>query len=326
MASSSESGGSTLELRVGLFMLLGLAIIGYMVVVLGRFGNGVKPSYTLTVELPNASGLLKNSKVLMSGAQVGSVVDGPDLLDHARGVSVVIRVQQPTRIAHNARVIVGSSGLMGDRYVDVVPSAQDEGGYYQPGETVHGTRAEGMDDLTRKGGQLVDDLRAVVANLNGTITRLNTELLKPEMFKNFQDSAANLSVTTNNFKAASEKLGGVLDEVHGVVTEAHGAVDGAKDTLSSAKAAADGVQGAIGDARKVLGGVRSATDQAVHGPGLLGTLISNKDLSDNVSALVSNLRRSGILFYKDRAAATATTATPGPSPSASPEPTRTRRR
>ncbi len=80
---ASES--TTLELRVGLFMLVGLAIIGYMVVVLGRFGNGVKPSYTLTVELPNASGLLKNSKVLLSGAQVGSVVDGPNLLDHAAG-------------------------------------------------------------------------------------------------------------------------------------------------------------------------------------------------------------------------------------------------
>ena len=90
--ASSES--STLELRVGLFVLVGLAIIGYMVVVLGRFGNGVKPSYTLTVELPNASGLLKNSKVLMAGAQVGSVVDGPNLLDHARGVAVRLRISR----------------------------------------------------------------------------------------------------------------------------------------------------------------------------------------------------------------------------------------
>ena len=180
-----------------------------------------------------------------------------------------------------------------------------------------------MDDLTRKGGQLVDDLRTAVANLNGTITRLNTELLKPEMFKNFQDSAANLSVTTNNFKAASEKLGGVLDEVHGVVNQAHGTMDGAKDTLASAKAAADDVRGAIGDTRKVLGTVRNAADEAVHGPGLLGTLITNKELSDNVSALVSNLRRSGVLFYKDRAATAA--ATPSPAPAETPAPTRSRR-
>ena len=87
---------TALELRVGLFVLVGLAIIGYMVVVLGRFGSGVKPSYTLTIELPNASGLLKNSKVLMAGAQIGSVVDGPNLLDHARGVEVKVRLQQPT--------------------------------------------------------------------------------------------------------------------------------------------------------------------------------------------------------------------------------------
>ena len=316
MATSSENSGHTLELRVGLFVLVGLAIIGYMVVVLGRFGNGVKPSYTLTVELPNASGLLKNSKVLMAGAQVGSVVAGPDLLDHARGVAVKLRIQEPAHIARNAQVVVGSSGLMGDRFVDVLPAAQDEGGYYGPGEIVHGTRAQGMDDLTAKGGQLVDDLRAAVANLNGTITRLNTEMLKPETFKNLQDSMANLSVTTNNFKAASEKLGGVLDDAHGVVTRAHAAMDGAKDTLASAKAAADDVRGAIGDTRKVLGTVRTAADQAVHGPGLMGTLISNKELSDNMAALVSNLRRSGVLFYKDRAAASS--AEPSPTPAATP--------
>ena len=174
-----------------------------------------------------------------------------------------------------------------------------------------------MDDLTAKGGQLVDDLRAAVANLNGTITRLNTEMLKPETFKNLQDSMANLKDTTNNFKAASEKLGGVLDDAHGVVTQAHAAMDGAKDTLASAKAAADDVRGAIGDTRKVLGTVRTAADQAVHGPGLMGTLISNKELSDNMAALVSNLRRSGVLFYKDRAASSPE-AGPGPTPVATP--------
>ena len=41
-ASSSES--STLEFRVGLFVLVGLAIIGYLVVSVGRFSNGLKPS------------------------------------------------------------------------------------------------------------------------------------------------------------------------------------------------------------------------------------------------------------------------------------------
>ena len=309
MASSSENtSGGALEFRVGLFVLIGLAAIGYMVVQFGRFGVGLKKTYPLVVELPNASGLLNNSKVLMSGAQIGSVTQEPRVLDHARGVAVRVAVNQEIRIAHNARIVVGRSGVLGDRFVDVLPAEQDEGGYYQAGEIVHGTRTPGgMEELQRQGGLLVDDLRAAVANLNGTITRLNQDLLKPELFKNLQESVANLNATTRNFQAASEKLGGVLDEAHGVVGKAGGAMDGAKDTLDTANKAAEDVRKALGDARKVLGSVNRATDEAVHGKGLVATLISDPELSNNLAALISNLRRTGVLFYKDRPA-------PAPSP------------
>ncbi len=320
MASSSEN--RTLEFRVGLFMLLGLAIIGYLVVSVGRFSNGFTKYYALTVELPNASGLLRNSKVLLAGAAIGTA-GAPAVLPNGQGVSVPLQINERIHIARNARIVVGSSGLMGDRYVDVMLPSVPEGGYYGPGDTVMGSRASGMDDLEAEGGKLVGDLRATVANLNGTITRVNTEMLTPAMFKNLQDSVANLSVTTKNFQSASEKLNGVLDDAKGTVAQAKGAMDGAKDTLASAKTAADDVQKAIGDARtaigdtrKVLAGVRSATDEAVHGPGLLGTLISNKQLSDNLASLIANLRRSGVIFYKDR---------PVPAPEATPATERKKR-
>ena len=310
MASSSESSGGALEFRVGLFVLLGLAIIGYMVVQFGRFGVGLRKSYPLTVELPNASGLLNNSKVLMAGAQIGSVVQEPRVLEHARGVAVRVVIyydasQQRMNIPRNAKIVVGSSGLLGDRFVDVLPPAQDEGGYYQDGEIVHGTRAPGgMEELEDQGGKLVGDMRAAVANLNGAITRINEDLLRPELFKHLQDTVTSLDATTRNFQAASEKLGGVLDDAHGVVNKAGGAMDGAKDTLDTANKAAEDLRKAVADARKVLGSVNKATEEAVHGKGLIATLISDPELSNNLAALVSNLRRSGVLFYKDRAAST----------------------
>ncbi len=300
MASTDNT--AALELRVGLFVLLGLAVIGYMVVQFGRFGTTLKSSYEVTVELPNGSGLLKNSNVLLAGATVGTVLDPPQVLDHARGVSVHLRIFQPIQIPRNAQVVVGSSGLLGDRFVDVITKSHDEGGYYQPGEIIHGSRQAGMDDLTRDGGLLVGDLRTAVANLNNTITRVDHDLLKQETFQNLQEALQHLNATAKNFQAASEKLTGVLDDAHGVVDRAGGAVDNAKDALNSAKAAATDAQGAIADSRKVLGSVKNVTDQAVHGHGLIGTLISDPKLADNLSALISNLRRSGVLFYKDRPA------------------------
>ena len=305
MASSSESGSGVLEFRVGLFVLIGLALIGYMIIQFGRFGVGLKNTYPLIVELPNASGLLNNSKVLMSGAQIGSVTQEPRVLEHARGVAVRVAINAEQKIYRNYKIVVGSSGLLGDRYIDVLPAATDEGGSYAAGEIVHGTRAPGgMEELTEKGSRLVDDLRKAVANLDGTITRVNQDLLKPELFQNLQVSVANLNATTKNFQAASEKLGGVIDDAHGVVGKASGAMDGAKDTLATADKAAEDVRKAFGDARKVLGSVNKATDEAVHGKGLIATLISNPELSNNLTSLISNLRRSGVLFYKDRPAPT----------------------
>ena len=312
MATSSDSGGKA-ELRVGLFVLIGLAVIGYMVVQFGRIGVGLRKSYPLTVELPNASGLLKNSKVLLSGAQVGVVTEEPHVLDHARGVAIRLVIYEPLKVARNAKIVVGSSGLLGDRYVDILAAVENQGGFYQPGETVKGVRAPGgMEELQRQGGQLVDDLRGAVANLNGTINRLNEQLLKPEVYKNLQDSVANLNATTKNFQTASEKLGGVIDDAKGAVAKASGALDGAKETMGTANQAAEDVRKAVGDARKVLGSVKSATDEAVHGKGLLGTLVSNPELSDNLTALISNLRRSGVLFYKDRPAQAAPTDNDNP--------------
>ena len=316
MASTDST--AALEFRVGLFVLFGVAVIGYMVVQFGRFGTTLKAAYQVTVQLPNASGLLKNSRVLLAGATVGTVLDSPQVLDHARGVAVSLKIYRPIQIPRNAQIVVGSSGLMGDRFVDIVTKPQDEGGYYQPGETIRGTRQTGMDDLTRDAGLLVGDLRNTVANLNGTITRLNQNLLKDDTFKNLQESLAHLNATTKNFQTTSEKLSGVVDDAHGVVDRAGGAVDAARDTMNSAKTAADEVQAAVGDTRKVLASAKNVTDEAAHGHGLITSLLSDPKLADNLTALISNLRRSGVLFYKDRPPSAGTAETESTSDGAPP--------
>ena len=70
-----ESG---LELKVGLFICIGLAVISAMIVIFGMGGSqGFKKYYPLKVDLPNANGLLKGSDVLLAGARVGYVATKP---------------------------------------------------------------------------------------------------------------------------------------------------------------------------------------------------------------------------------------------------------
>ena len=50
---------------------------------------------------------------------------------------------------------------------------------------------------------------------------------------------------------------------------------------------------------KTLEAFRELANQARTGKGLLGTLVSNKEMADNLRSFVLNLRKHGILWYKD---------------------------
>jgi hypothetical protein len=65
--------------------------------------------------------------------------------------------------------------------------------------------------------------------------------------------------------------------------------------MSSAKKAADDLQVAIADARKAF---KAATE----GKGLVAALLTNPELTNDLRALISNLRAHGVLFYRDSAA------------------------
>src|SRR5436190_17162390 len=110
----------TLELKVGVFVAIGLAVIGGFVVKFGRLGEGFKTYYDLTVRFKDASGLLKGSDVLLSGARIGRVGGGPRLLQEGEGVAVPLRIYDYVKIPQKSQFTVGSTGLLGDRFVNVI--------------------------------------------------------------------------------------------------------------------------------------------------------------------------------------------------------------
>jgi hypothetical protein len=52
-------------------------------------------------------------------------------------------------------------------------------------------------------------------------------------------------------------------------------------------------------AKKASDEFRALAQQAQTGRGALGMLISNREMADNLRAFILNLRKHGILWYKD---------------------------
>jgi phospholipid/cholesterol/gamma-HCH transport system substrate-binding protein len=269
-----------LEFKVGIFVFVGLAMLGALVVQFGRLGEGFKTYYALTVRFNDASGLLKGSDVLLAGARIGKVADGPRLVEGG-GIAVPLKIYDYIKIPEGAKFTVGSSGLLGDRFVNVTMPPGQPKAYLPPNASISGARETGIDDLTREGGALVGDLRGTVQKIDTTVNRLNQDTLSSANMENLKSSMEHLNQATGALAESSKKLDGVIEQ--------------ADSTMTSAKEAADNLQSAISDARKVL-------NSASKGKGLVAALLNDQQLANDLHALITNLRAHGVLFYRDSAA------------------------
>jgi len=305
---STERKG--VEFLVGLFLLAGLSAIAVLVVLFGRVGRSMEDSYSITVQFPNASGIVKGSEVLLSGASVGNVDALPELVAGSYAVRVKLRLRSDVKIPRTSYFQIRTSGLLGDAYVDVVtPAKFTPDDFAGDGEVIEGTRTTGFDDLTSKGSEMIDTLnRDILKKVSGELDALkiatqniNERLLTEKNLKNIEVTFENLSTTSREFAETAKQLDSIVGKTDSVVTSAQG-------TMKTIDTTANDLKGALADFRKMADSATKTADSARHvmgrierGDGALGMLLNDRQTAENLRTLIANLRRSGVLFYKDRA-------------------------
>src|SRR5207247_3156349 len=139
-------------------------------------------------------------------------------LNREGGVDVPLKIYDYIKIPEGAKFTVGSSGLLGDRFVSVaMPSGQPKA-YLPPNASISGARETGIDDLTREGGALVGDLRGTVQKIDTTVSRLNQDTLSSENMENLKASMEHWNKATGPLAPSSEKLDGVIEKADSIMT------------------------------------------------------------------------------------------------------------
>jgi phospholipid/cholesterol/gamma-HCH transport system substrate-binding protein len=268
------------QIKVGIFILIGLATVGLMVVYFGRLGEGFSSYYNVRVEFANASGLLRGCEVLLAGAKVGRVTNDPTILPDMKGVYVEARILEQVQIPVGSKFSIGSSGLLGDKYVEIALDGDGkESGFIKPDAVLKGTENSGGIAGVAAGAEgLISDLQTTVGNINAVVKKLDSTILSKEELDSISATMKNLQTATGRIADASKQIDTTLKS--------------GKDTMDSAKKAADELQATLAALHKLI-------DQAKSGSGVLGTLISNRDMANNLRALILNLRKHGVLWYKD---------------------------
>ena len=194
-----------LETKVGLFLMFGIGIICTLIIFFGEVQGLFKPTYNLTVQFPNASGLLKGSDVYLSGALIGKVTSDPHPIPDTQKVEVTLKIDKKVGIREDANYVIGSSGLLGDRFVEVKPVEYPAGTrddqkkpYVKDGAIIEGAKTASIDDLTNSAQPLIEKANHIAAQLDDMITRLNTDVLSGTSTDDLKATITNLRDMVKN--------------------------------------------------------------------------------------------------------------------------------
>ena len=318
------------ELLVGLFLLVGLLLLGGLILQFGRVKESFKETYTLRVAFPNANGIKAGSPVMLGGSRVGRVQKTPELNDTFDGIIVTLEIFGDVEIPADAAIAVGSAGLMGDALIEITPSGEESHDFisHEHPEVIEGKKATGFTELQNTAQQVgkkvdvvLDDVRDAlkplrdslkklnetamseetlgdfkesIEHLNNTMARLDDHVLGEENAKALGASLKNLGEATESFKKAAKTAEGTIEKLDTSLEKLDPALEKLDSVMTNADEALIAIKGGAESFSTTMNYLRD-------GEGLLGALMEDEELKADFKDLVYNLKRNGILFYRNSA-------------------------
>jgi phospholipid/cholesterol/gamma-HCH transport system substrate-binding protein len=116
---------SSVELAVGIFVLIGVICVGYLTIKLGKMELMGDNYYVVNARFQNVSGLKAGSQVEIAGVQVGQV--HTIVLDPETQLAMVkLKIQGGIELTDDVIASVRTSGLIGDKFIKLSPGGSDE--------------------------------------------------------------------------------------------------------------------------------------------------------------------------------------------------------
>lgn len=193
------------KIRLGLFIIGGLAICVLALFIIGKQKNLFDPVFKITSEFYNVSGLQVGNKVRFSGITVGTVDNISIINDSTVKVDLLVKKSVQKFIKNDSEVAIGSEGIIGDRLV-IITQGGDESPLAVDGQHLYSNEPvetdaimASLEETSVNAAIITEQLAEIMVEINqgnGTLSRL----IKDESI------AENLNQTIVNLKKSSRGL------------------------------------------------------------------------------------------------------------------------
>ena len=186
------------EAKVGAFTLVGLALFAGVLIMLSGFKLGGDKGYTLYAGFKQVVGVEPQSVVRLSGVPVGKV---KKIQNDGQGVTVTLSINRDVKIPKGSQVTIGSSGVMGEKFINILPT-DPAVGWAENGDYLIGQEEAGMDTMFAGLGKVVDQAQELVASMNKIVGNAEFQGSVIQMAVNMRDATAHI----NGMMAAFENM------------------------------------------------------------------------------------------------------------------------
>ena len=277
------------EAKVGAFTIGGLMMLCATVFSLGNFNFGSDDNYTLYAGFKQVIGLEPQAAVMLAGVPIGKVTE---IKNDGGGVTVTMEINDKAQIPDNPVVTVASSGVMGEKFINILP--QKSGGkYLKNGDYLYGSDEAGMDSMFEGMNKVLDKVETLVESMNNIIGD-----------PTFQQSMIGMS---ENMRDASDHMNGLMDTLDRIAAANEGNVNQMAQQLNSALGALDATMQSVehmatsmdnlvsdpqvaDDLRETLSNISSASENIAHMAENMDNVIGDRETAEDMKATIKNAK------------------------------------
>ncbi|MDL1968445.1 MAG: MlaD family protein [Deltaproteobacteria bacterium] len=272
----------SIEAKVGVFVVIGMIILGYMSMRIGKLGFKMDKGYDVNVYFDSASGLEEDVSVEIAGVEVGRV--RKILLENGKAL-VILRIDSNVKLRKDVKASIRSRGILGDKYVVLVQGStaahliEPDGRIISAVSTtdldslmnVLGEVAKNISELTRSfanvmGGEqgeaslrsIVDSMKSVAETLDRTVQENNEELIK--IIANLSEFSATINEISSKINKGEGSIGRLIKEEY--------TVEKLNGTLTS---------------------LQKITEKINRGEGSIGKLINDEETVENIDSALTSI-------------------------------------
>jgi phospholipid/cholesterol/gamma-HCH transport system substrate-binding protein len=269
------------EVKVGLFVAVGIAVLAYMTIRLGDFKFGEEKGYEIWAVFDHATGLKKGAPVEMAGIQIGKV-ERISLYENRARVSM--RVANAVSLPIDSSAFIRTRGVLGDKYISVEAGSQGAPKLKNGQELTKAQVPTDLDEVMSKIGSIASDVKDLTSSLRVSIG-------SPESQRNISESLANIKEITGALKDVVADNQMRLRNV--IVNLEKFSQDMSQLSGQNKQALAETIQNfraVSGQLDRTIYALTSVAEKIDNGQGTIGALVNDRQTIDNLNKTLASLK------------------------------------